>query len=306
MPKIGGKKKKGLSSMTVNFIILFLMLAVLGAGMYFFYYYYLQIKSSEVEALAESRAQLTMQKIVKDLDMAGLVESGFYDLKQHGVMEYGRQLKAVPTDRQRPLAPENARVINPGVGEELIIMWQKPEAALFEEVVVYRSEAPGELGRAVAENMPAAGYFIDAEIDSNTAYYYTVRSVNEGRESGNTAQLNGVATDFTPPFPPRGVAVADTEESALVVSWNDPPDKDFAYCRVYRSRIPGMAGEMVADQVTAGEYRDKDVSDGTDYYYMVTSVDKAGNESSSALSAPPAGNPAPFGNETREPVAAAE
>lgn len=300
MPKIKTKGKKRISSTTVNFIILFLMIIILGAGLYFFYYYYLQIKSEEIETLAESRAQLTLQKVVKDLDMGSLVANGFYDLKQHGVMEYGEQLNAVPTNRSQPLAPENARIINPGAGEELIILWQKPEAAQFEKVVVYRSEKPGEIGRKIAQDEDATGYYIDNEIKDNVAYYYTVRSVHEGSESGNTAQIKGVSTDFLPPYPPENVEVTNSGESSLLISWMDPEDKDYAYCRVYRSQIRGLAGEIIADKITDGQYIDKNVSDGTQYYYMVTSVDKAGNESPSALSAPPAGNRNPFGSEIED------
>ncbi|MBU0731882.1 hypothetical protein KKC88_03325 [Patescibacteria group bacterium] len=300
MPKIKTKRKQKISSTTINFIILFLMIVILGVGLYFFYYFYLQIKSEEIETLADSRAHLTVQSVVKDLDIGNLVENGFYELKQHGIMEYGEQLKGVPTNQQQPLAPDNARIINPGMGDELILMWEKPEPALFKKVVVYRSEAPGKIGQIIAKDQGATGYYIDTSIKDNIAYYYTIRAVNDGYESGNTAQLKGIATDFTPPFPPKNVEVSDTEESALLISWSDPEDKDFAYCRVYRSQVRGAAGELLADKITEGEYIDKNIADGMDYYYMITAVDASGNESSSALSAPPAGNSIPFGSEIDE------
>ena len=295
-------KKKRISSTTVNFIILFLMVIILGAGLYFFYYFYLQIKAEEIKDLSESRADLTVKKVVKDIKLNELINNGFYELKQHGVMEYGEQLSGVPTSLEFPLAPENIKVINPQIGNELIIMWQKPEHALFEKVNIYRSEKFAKLGTVIATDMAPSGHFVDEDVKNNVQYYYLVRSSNGTNESENQEQTLGMPTDITPPFPPQNVVITDTEESKIKITWENPIGNDFAYARVYRSEIRGEKGNVVGDNITDNIYEDKNIKDGKDYYYIVTSVDEAGNESSNVLVAPPSGNPLPFGSEKEEVV----
>lgn len=115
----------------------------------------------------------------------------------------------------------------------------------------------------------------------------------------------GFATDtieITSPIdlPPAVVAglsaadVADDEGGAIRLTWTANTEADLSMYRVYRSMSPDSGFEFLrsADVATFDDY---DLSDGVPYYYVVTAVDTAGNESAfcDAVSATAIDNLAP-------------
>lgn len=91
--------------------------------------------------------------------------------------------------------------------------------------------------------------------------------------------LKRAGLDTLPPLPPQDVGAHVIYGNRVLVRWEAPPDPDFSHVRVYRSCVPGILGEPIADAVTAGFFIDEDVRVGETYYYTVWSVDLAGNES---------------------------
>jgi fibronectin type 3 domain-containing protein len=89
---------------------------------------------------------------------------------------------------------------------------------------------------------------------------------------------DGGGSDTTPPAAPAGLA-ADAADGAVGLSWDAVDDAD-AY-RVYRSTDPTDAagGNALESGLSATTYDDPSVTNGTTYYYRVTAVDEAGNES---------------------------
>jgi hypothetical protein len=173
----------------------------------------------------------------------------------------------------------------------------------IQEFHVYRGELDGTSAAAASKDMTQAVWvsrplqlaattapeFLDKGFDYGKTYAYLVRSVvvAEGvqRESGDSQVDVVTPRDTFPPAAPQGVVAAVIPGSAagsLVVdlSWSINVEADLAGYRLYRSEQEGTPGQLLTpDLLPTPAYRDNSVSSGKRYWYMVTAVDRAGNES---------------------------
>jgi len=89
--------------------------------------------------------------------------------------------------------------------------------------------------------------------------------------------ITAPGTDLTPPNAPDGLA-ASVGDAYVELSWNGVPGAAGYY--VYRSPVSGGGYTRLDDTaLTANTYTDGTVINGRLYYYVVTAVDAAGNES---------------------------
>jgi hypothetical protein len=91
---------------------------------------------------------------------------------------------------------------------------------------------------------------------------------------------SGYSVDNIPPHVPSGLTVAYNTGSGTQLDWDECPDDDFKYFRIYRSETPGFIPSP-ADYVhgtTDSEWLDT-VSEGWRYYYKIAAVDMTDNES---------------------------
>jgi hypothetical protein len=134
----------------------------------------------------------------------------------------------------------------------------------------------------------------DTSFGFEHTYVYMVRSVIrvEGGEleSSDSQAVTVTPRDTFPPAPPQGLVAAvlpgSTTGTVLVdLSWSINLETDLAGYRVYRSEQEGTRGQLLtADLLPTPAVRDTSVEPGHRYWYTVTAVDHAGNES--AASAP--------------------
>jgi len=139
--------------------------------------------------------------------------------------------------------------------------------------------------------------YLDTLFDFGKTYAYIVRSVviveGNALESGDSVPAIVTPRDTFPPAAPQNVVAAvfagATPDSLLVdLSWSINFETDLAGYRVYRSEQQGTRGTLItSDLLLAPAYRDTSVEVGRRYWYSVTAVDRAGNESdaSSAVAA---------------------
>lgn len=135
----------------------------------------------------------------------------------------------------------------------------------------------------------ATNGYSDTQFEFGKTYVYVVRSViaEEGTEieSGNSAPATITPRDVFPPAAPQGVVAATlpgTSPGAFVVdlSWSINVETDLAGYRVYRSEQEGARGQPItSDLLPVPAVRDTSVEPGHRYWYSVTAVDRAGNES---------------------------
>jgi hypothetical protein len=176
------------------------------------------------------------------------------------------------------------------------------------EYRVYKGEVEPSSAEAAAKDLSKAQWkspltlaghstipsYRDADFRFGVTYVYTVRSVTpaEGKLLESSDSVPAVITpqDIYPPSVPQGLVAAviagdATRPPEVDLSWSINPEPDLAGYHVYRSEQQETRGELVTPEVLLSPaYRDTSVQAGQRYWYRVTAVDRAGNES--APSAP--------------------
>jgi predicted small lipoprotein YifL len=122
-------------------------------------------------------------------------------------------------------------------------------------------------------------YFEDTDTGINGKYtYYVAAVVNNQVESEPSEQVFVRITDIYPPEIPANL-VCFKATGHMFLTWQEVTDKDFSHYKVYRRLRNDAEFELIADKVTNNQYKDTGVKRGRVYFYVVTAVDKKGNES---------------------------
>jgi len=211
-------------------------------------------------------------------------------------------------------APEVPRDLHVNVTESaLIVTWAEaavPPGATSRAYRVYRGVVESgqeKLAQDVSQaklktQLELAGpspstEFRDSHFEFGTPYVYTVRSVAQFGadlvESADSAPVLVTPRDIFPPAAPANLEItivpATQQATAYVeLSWAINPEGDLAGYTVYRSDAEDAPGDRVSTEILPSPtFRDISVLPGRRYYYRVSALDRAGNESpkSSAVQA---------------------
>jgi fibronectin type 3 domain-containing protein len=141
---------------------------------------------------------------------------------------------------------------------------------------------------------PDSNSYRDTSFIFDHSYVYIIRSViqveGNALESSDSEPVTVTPRDTFPPAAPQSLVAAvlpGASPGAVVIdlSWSINLETDLAGYRVYRSEQEGTGGQLVTpDLLPTPAVRDTSVQPGHRYWYTVTAVDRAGNES--APSAP--------------------
>jgi len=210
--------------------------------------------------------------------------------------------------------PAAIAFLDPRVTETGIqLKWVAPEKTSageplgpIQEFHVYRGEldltsaaaAAKDLAQAVWKSRPlqiattTAPEFLDTGFDYGKTYAYLVRTIvfadGVAHESGDSQPAILTPRDTFPPAPPQGIVAAvlpSNSPGSLIVdlSWSINLETDLAGYRLYRSEQEDNRGQLLTPELLpTPAYRDNTVSSGKRYWYTVTAVDRAGNESTSS------------------------
>lgn len=147
---------------------------------------------------------------------------------------------------------------------------------------IYRSDS-GEEGSFILHGTAAVARYEDTQFDFGQRYFYHVRTLGQFGadtvESENSALVEVLARDvFPPPVPANLIAVAGPARVEL--TWDASPTADLAGYFLYRSRQLGAGYErLTARSLRAQSFSDTQLEPGVAHYYVVTAVDREGNES---------------------------
>jgi hypothetical protein len=205
-------------------------------------------------------------------------------------------------------APGIPRELRLSVTESAIALsWSEPSAAGTAPKVagyhLYRAEveqgevsAPQDVSQAkvksplAIQGSPTSAEFSDTHFEFGHSYLYTVRAVaqygSDTVESDDSAPAVVAVRDTFPPATPVGLEAtiipATPEAPAHVeLSWAINSEADLAGYNVYQSDRDDTLGMRINSEVLPSPtFRDTSVVPGRRYFYRVSAVDNAGNESS--------------------------
>lgn len=156
------------------------------------------------------------------------------------------------------------------------------------------SSFPSLQSASKAETNPAplvssqTNSYRDTSFTFDHTYIYIVRSViradGNSVESSDSQPVTVTPRDIFPPAAPQnlvGISPRCAPPDGLYVdlSWAINLETDLAGYRVYRSELEGTPGRPIELLWLVPSYRDTSVQSGHSYWYSVTALDRAGNES---------------------------
>jgi hypothetical protein len=205
--------------------------------------------------------------------------------------------------------PGTPRDLHVSVAESAIVLsWGEPLAAGSPPnpsgYRVYRAEvesgeapAPQDVSQAklksplTLQGSATSPEFSDTHFEFGHSYLYTVRAIaqygSDTIESADSAPAVVSARDIFPPATPtelEATIIPATPEalSRVELSWAIGSESDLAGYNVYRSEREDAPGERInTELLPSPTFRDTSVTSGRRYFYRVTAVDNAGNESPS-------------------------
>lgn len=171
----------------------------------------------------------------------------------------------IPVDSDAP--KEITNLIATSTTTTTALSWRNPSDSDFVKVKIYKDNV-------FLTELEGVNYTVTG-LTLNTSYTFKLTTFdNEGNES------QGVSVSVTTPLtndstPPANVtALSETHTDKHVrLNWSNPADADFSHANIYRNNI------LIAQLSSVADYSDYGLQNGTTYTYKVTSVDKAGNES---------------------------
>jgi hypothetical protein len=176
------------------------------------------------------------------------------------------------------------------------IRWQPPRTNIDGSTPVnllgynvYRvSPSQTEVGQVPLNSaLVPAPVYVDKNFQFGEQYNYLVRSVSLGTGGAQVESLNSnvvavAPRDLYPPSAPTSLTVA-AAPGRLSLFFPANPERDVAGYNIYRSTDPALPTaqwtKLNDALVTRTTFQDEKVESGKKYYYFLTAVDTAGNES---------------------------
>ncbi|MBN1766119.1 MAG: carbohydrate binding domain-containing protein [Sedimentisphaerales bacterium] len=177
--------------------------------------------------------------------------------------------------------PANPTGLTATAGEvDVSLDWNNNSEPDLDGYNVYRSTTSGSGYIQLNGPLLSSSDYIDTNVLNGVTYYYVVTAVdNSTNESGYSNEDDATPVNSTPPAAPTGLTASDIIGS-ISLDWNDNSESDLDGYNVFRSTTSGSGYSQInVSLVSSSDYIDHTVSNDITYYYVVTAVDIASNES---------------------------
>jgi fibronectin type 3 domain-containing protein len=191
---------------------------------------------------------------------------------------YSVEDSATPSDTTAPAAPTN---LSATAGDSTVSLdWDDNSEGDLDGYNVYRSTTSGSGYTQINGSLVGSSDYTDNSVTNGTTYYYVVTAVDtSSNESGYSSEDSATPSDTTAPAAPTSLA-ATAGDGSVSLDWNDNGEGDLDGYNVYRSTTSGSGYSQInGSLVGSSDYTDNTVTNGITYYYVVTAVDTASNES---------------------------
>ena len=133
----------------------------------------------------------------------------------------------------------------------------------------------------------SATNFEDRNFKFGSEYSYAIRTVSQGKESAiespGSGEVSLIPRDTFPPATPTSVTGA-AATGIVSLFWPANGERDLKGYIIYRAERSDQPHSewlrLTPAPITATTYRDERAESGKKYYYFITAIDSAGNESS--------------------------
>ncbi|CAM5543129.1 MULTISPECIES: PA14 domain-containing protein [Streptomyces] len=189
-------------------------------------------------------------------------------------------------DKVKPLAPTGAKATYDTTTGKAKLTWAKSPEMDLAGYRVYRRLKGASFGSTPLATTTSTTYTDSTLPVTGAGYYYEVRAVDKaGNESAGTADQAVTTVDRVAPGVPTittatGEVTPSGGTGGLRVGWNKVTDA--ATYRVYRAASENGTYTRIAttDQLS---HLDASAAESTTYYYRVSALDAAGNESARSV-----------------------
>ncbi len=176
----------------------------------------------------------------------------------------------------------------------LELRWSPPERSLANRALtrqpagyrIFRSTTRDK-GPFVLSGESSSPEYEDRDFVFGRTYFYRVQAVF--RKDGQTAESEGSQAEVTPKdtFPPAAPTglTANYAQGTVDLVWNANNEPDLTGYNVYRREKDTAPVRANNDLVKIPLFHDSSVAPGHEYFYKVTAVDLAGNESPASAEA---------------------
>ena len=219
----------------------------------------------------------------------------------HGAVPFTsvtRDLKVSPPPDTTPPGVPTGLVATAGDGS-VSLDWSDVAAADLRGYYVYYATSTGGPWTQLNGQPVGTSAYTASGLTNGTQYSFCVRSVdykgNASTCSTSTSATPAPPPDTTAPDAPQGLT-ATAGDTVVDLDWSDVTAPDLAGYRVYvAAAADGPWTLLTTDPLTASAYRAEGLTNDTEYFFRVTAVDTAGNESAAATvsATPTAPAPAP-------------
>ncbi|XOU94469.1 MAG: hypothetical protein ACNFW9_00200 [Candidatus Kerfeldbacteria bacterium] len=296
-------QKTSLNKRTKGLLMILVGIIIIGGG--YFGFMAISDKTSQPENnLITNNGTINLSNVQSGVDGEIFDDPQFLSLSKNKFDGFTDQYSGITLSDSKPIEITSSQVNNPKTGNRLIISWQLPEYVNFDTVSIYRSLSPGFVGEqiysATIESIKSNKItsYQDRDVENTHKYYYIVQSeIYDGSTlsaSNSGSQFNGMPTDEIPPASPEFVQVQGLSDGDIEISWFNPEDSDLDMIKVYRSTEKGNLGINIYGKESGNiglekvgglmnYILDTSAENNIVYYYIVTSVDISGNESSTDI-----------------------
>lgn len=206
-----------------------------------------------------------------------------FPLSNYALLEPVTQIAQPPTELKTDLTQETIK-----------IDWTAPTANLDSSAPavvmgynIYRKAGNENYPEQPLNSTPlVTTSFEDHQFKFGNEYSYIVRSLSQGKdapiESPSSTEIKIKPKDTFAPIAPANVTGASAA-SVVSLFWPANSERDIKGYFVYRAESSSAARDtwmkLTPEVITTTTFRDEKAQAGKTYYYFITAIDRAGNES---------------------------